>query len=57
MMLLHLTSKLTSSRLEVFLGKQIEFQEGNTKHFIRRTHPIILYRHPTNAPNGCAAAI
>jgi len=25
--------------------------------FIRRTHPILLNRHPTNAPNGCAAAI
>ena len=52
LMLLHLTSKLTSSRLQVFLDKQIEFQEGNTKDFIRRTHPILLNRHPTNATNG-----
>ena len=57
LMLLHLTSKLTSSRLQVFLDKQIEFQEGNTKDFIRRTHPILLNPHPTNAINGCSAAI
>ena len=25
--------------------------------FIRRTHPILLIPHPTNAPYGCAAAI
>ena len=25
--------------------------------FIRRTQPILLNRYPTNAPNGCAAAI
>jgi len=25
--------------------------------FIRRTHPILLNRYLTNAPNGCAAAI
>jgi len=25
--------------------------------FIRWTHPILLNRHPMNAPNGCAVAI
>ena len=42
-----------TGRIDMLIGSDL-YPYSN---FIRRTHLILLNRHPTNAPNGCAAAI
>ena len=58
MHILNLTEKVylithTNKCTYIYYLRSLKF----TLTFIRRTHPILLNRQPTNAPNGCAVAI